>query len=65
MPKLIVVSDSNGDDGGRVTFEEYVLPAHVETEHSATQLIERVSWAIRDAASDQAANAAKPTLRAA
>ena len=50
MPRLIVLSDSNGEGDGEVTLEEYVLPAHVETEHSAAQLIERVSWAIRDAA---------------
>jgi hypothetical protein len=50
MPKLIVVSDSKGQCDGEVTLEEYVLPAQIETEHSAAQLIERVGWAIRDAA---------------
>ena len=64
MPKLMVVTESNGQGDGAVTLEEYVLPAQIETEHSATQLIERVGWAIRDAA-DAEANASDEHLRAA
>jgi hypothetical protein len=48
MPKIIVVSERiNGE--GVVTLEEQVVPAHLEDEHSAAQLVERLGWAIVDA----------------
>ena len=48
MPKIIVISEHR-DGERRVTLEERVVPAHLEDEHSAAQLVERVGWAILDA----------------
>jgi hypothetical protein len=48
MPKIIVVSEHQ-DGGATTTLEEHVVPAHLEDEHSAAQLVERVAWAIVDA----------------
>jgi hypothetical protein len=56
MPKVIVVSE-NGSGEANVTLEELVVPAHLEDEHSAAQLIERLGWAIVDA--EQAESAAE------
>ena len=48
MPKVIVVSElENGES--TVLLEERVVPAHLEDEHSAAQLVERLGWAIVDA----------------
>jgi hypothetical protein len=55
MPKVIVVSENGGAED--VTLEELVVPAHLEDEHSAAQLIERLGWAIVDA--EQAESAAE------
>jgi hypothetical protein len=49
MPKIIVISDPVGEREGIVTLKELVVPAHLEDEHSAAQLIERAGWAILDA----------------
>jgi hypothetical protein len=48
MPKIIVISEHT-DGERRVTLEERVEPLHLEDEHSAAQLVERVGWAILDA----------------
>ena len=32
-----------------ITLEERVLPAHLEDNHAAAQLVERLGWAILDA----------------
>ena len=49
MPKIIVISDPNGKGESTVTLEESVVPAHLEDDHSAAQLVERLGWAILDA----------------
>ena len=49
MPKIIVISDPNGKGESVVTLEENVVPAHLEHDHSAAQLVERLGWAILDA----------------
>ena len=48
MPKIIVISESKGREG-TITLEEHVVAAHLEDDHSAAQLVERVGWAILDA----------------
>jgi hypothetical protein len=50
MPRLIVVS-RGGQGKAAITFDEEVRSVHLDTEHSAAQLIERVCWAILDAES--------------
>ena len=48
MPKIIVISEHQ-DGERRVALEETVVTAHLEDEHSAAQLVERVGWALLDA----------------
>jgi hypothetical protein len=48
MPKIIVISEHR-DGERRVTLEETVVPAHLEDDHSAAQLVERLGWALVDA----------------
>jgi hypothetical protein len=56
MPKIIVISERT--DGQRaVTLEERVVPAHLEDDHSAAQLVERLGWAIVDAEQTESAPA--------
>ena len=59
MPRLIVVS--RGSQGRTaITLDEEVRSVHLETGHSAAQLIERVGWAIVDA---EGAEADRPAAR--
>lgn len=54
MPRIIVVPDTNHVDvvlnSGAVLLDEHIAPAHLEDDHSAHQIIERVAWAVSDAA---------------
>ncbi|MCW3029149.1 MAG: hypothetical protein JWN81_2360 [Solirubrobacterales bacterium] len=52
MSRIIVVTDSAHPqlDGVPVLMNEEVRPEHLQDGHSAEQLIERVAWAICDAA---------------
>lgn len=57
MPRVIVVADNNVGLVPEALMDEEVRSDHLDT-HSATQLVERVGWAIRDAeegAGEQAA----------
>ena len=47
MPRVLVVADSPEHE---VVMNEWVEPEHVESRHSASQLIERLSWGVQDAA---------------
>jgi hypothetical protein len=46
MPRVLVVADGPTPE---VVMNELVEPEHVRSEHSASQLIERVSWGVEDA----------------
>jgi hypothetical protein len=48
MPKVIVISELK-DSEQTITLEERVVAAHLENDHSAAQLVERLGWAILDA----------------
>jgi hypothetical protein len=52
MSRIIVVPDSAHPqlEGVTVLMNEEVRPEHLQDGHSADQLIERVAWAICDAA---------------
>jgi hypothetical protein len=53
MPQIIVAADRGAAFGdGAVTFRETVNVADFESQHFATQLVERLGWAVEDA--DQA-----------
>ncbi|HMD52022.1 MAG TPA: hypothetical protein VKG62_04850 [Solirubrobacteraceae bacterium] len=47
MARIIVTTEQGPD--APVLLDEHVCPEHLSTEHSATQLIERLRWAVIDA----------------
>ena len=50
MPQIIVAADRGAAFGqGTVTLREGVTVADFESEHFATQLVERLGWAVEDA----------------
>lgn len=50
MPQIIVAADRGAAFGeGAVTFRETVNVADFESQHFATQLVERIGWAVEDA----------------
>jgi hypothetical protein len=50
MPQIIVTADRGAAFGeGAVTLRERVSVADFESEHFATQLVERLGWAVGDA----------------
>jgi hypothetical protein len=53
MPTIIVMSTSTTKHDSAVTLREEVQPAHLESEHHAAQLIERIGWAVTDAETDE------------
>ena len=51
MPQIIVTADRGADFGdGAVTHRERVNVADFESRHFAAQLVERLGWAVEDAA---------------
>jgi hypothetical protein len=51
MPQIIVTADRGASFGeGAVMFRERVNVADFESEHFAAQLMERIGWAVGDAA---------------
>ena len=49
MAKIIVTADRPERDAPEVLLEEAVYSVHLSPGHAAGQLIERLSWALRDA----------------
>jgi hypothetical protein len=49
MAKIIVTTDAPERRDAPVLLEESVCSAHLDNDHTAAQLIERVGWAITDA----------------
>jgi hypothetical protein len=49
MARIIVTADTLGSDEQRILLDEGVCSAHMSNEHSASQLLERVGWAVTDA----------------
>jgi hypothetical protein len=47
MPRVLVVSDGPEHE---VVMNEWVGPEHVGSQHSASQLMERLAWGVEDAA---------------
>jgi hypothetical protein len=48
MAQILVLTDAPGHSC-EVMHTEHLQPIHLESAHSANQLIERVAWAVRDA----------------
>jgi hypothetical protein len=49
MARIIVTADKRGSDEQRIVLDEGVRPEHMRDEHSASQLLERLGWAVTDA----------------
>jgi hypothetical protein len=49
LPTIIVMSNESDEQDSAVVFSENVQPEHMASDHHATQLIERVGWAVTDA----------------
>jgi len=49
MARIIVTTDATERRDAPVLLEERVYPVHLASDHAATQLIERLAWAIGDA----------------
>ena len=49
MARIIVLPDAETGEQMPVLFDEQVSAVHVDNKHSASQLIERLTWAIHDA----------------
>jgi hypothetical protein len=52
VARIIVTTDQSEQGAGAVLLEESVEPVHLSTEHAARQLIERLNWALADAAAE-------------
>ncbi len=51
MPQIIVIADTTTDDrAGTVMFTERASVGDFESQHYQTQLVERLGWAVGDAA---------------
>ena len=49
MTRIIVTADTRGSDEQRILLDEEVCPEHMSDEHTASQLLERLCWAVTDA----------------
>lgn len=49
MARIIVTTDPITNQDAPVLLEESVYAIHLDNDHSAAQLIERLGWAIADA----------------
>jgi hypothetical protein len=50
MARIIVTTeDTHIPDGVGITLDEDVRTVHLSTGHGASQLVERITWAVRDA----------------
>jgi hypothetical protein len=50
MPRVLVTTQRDEPPSSSVLLDESVLPVHLEDDHAAAQLIERIAWAVSDAA---------------
>lgn len=55
MPRIIVTTDPQRSGGTQpILLDEDVRSVHLSSDHAAAQLVERITWAIRDAESTEA-----------
>lgn len=53
MARIIVTTDQADRPDTPVLLEERVYPVHLDSDHAAAQLMERLAWAISDAENAQ------------
>jgi hypothetical protein len=49
MPRIMVTTEESARPDAPVLLDEWVSPEHLRDDHSAEQLVERISWAVNDA----------------
>jgi hypothetical protein len=57
MARIIVTTDVTTDHAAPVLLDESAYSVHLDDDHKAAQLIERLGWAISDAEDAQRAKA--------
>jgi hypothetical protein len=50
MPRVLVTVQARAPANESVLLDESVVPAHLEDDHAAAQLVQRIAWAVSDAA---------------
>ena len=63
MPRVIVTTNLPPSGDPDVLLDEQISTVHLSSDHAAGQLIERLSWAIRDAEQSELDRLARPLLR--
>jgi hypothetical protein len=63
MPLVIVLADCRHTGHKEVVMQERVVPAHLDSDHSSSQLIQRLGWAIVDATDLEQAAGPKQSVR--
>jgi hypothetical protein len=58
MARIIVTTDPTHNHAAPVLLDESVYSMHLDNDHNAAQLIERLGWAINDAENTQRAEQA-------
>jgi hypothetical protein len=49
MPRMLVTTETLDRSGGEVLMDEQVATSDLASDHFATQLVERIGWALADA----------------
>ncbi len=65
MPRVIITTNLPPSGDPDVLLDEHISTVHLSSDHAAGQLIERLSWAIRDAERSELDRLAQPLLRSA
>jgi hypothetical protein len=66
MPRIIVTTDSaQPPESASILLDESVRSVHLSTGHAASQLVERLAWAISDAEDAEGGRPARPRERVA
>lgn len=61
MPRITVQADSPNAPAVALTLEEWVQPSQMESDWFSTQLVERLAWAVQDAAEAEASAPGAPS----
>jgi hypothetical protein len=64
MPRIIVMADPTSPDLAEETpvlLDEQVRSVHLSTDHAASQLVERLAWAVSDAEKAENARSERST----
>jgi hypothetical protein len=62
MPRVIVTTNLPPSGDPAVLLDEHLSTVHLSSDHAAAQLVERLSWAIRDAERAELDRLARPLI---